>query len=101
MRSKINEFDKSDNGSWLFTIDPKIPYEIYLTNGTFSNNIKKNKEVFLYTTFSTINLFLYAEDQGLKMVEKILLSKNEINDIEFMFGEETKIFPKEKWVLNK
>lgn len=101
LRSKINEFDKSDNGSWLFTIDPKIPYEIYLTNGTFSNNIKKNKEVFLYATFSTINLFLYAEDQGLKMVEKILLSKNEINDIEFMFGEETKIFPKEKWVLNK
>lgn len=97
LRSKINEFDNSDDGSWLFTIEPKIPYEIYLTNGTFSNNIEKNKVVLLYTTFSTINLFLYAEDQNLKMIEKILLNETEVGEIKFMFGENSKIFPKEKW----
>lgn len=100
LRKRINELDKSDDGSWLFAINPKIPYEIYMANGTFDNNMEKNKIVKLYTTHSTINLFLYAEDSKLNKIQKILINHKEKEAILHSFGEDSKIFPKSKWQNN-
>ncbi|MGL5521737.1 MAG: hypothetical protein ACRDAW_00505 [Metamycoplasmataceae bacterium] len=100
LKVAINKLDPSDNAEWLHVINPKIPYEIYLVNGIFSNDTTKNKIVKLFTTFSTINLFLYAEDPSLENIENILVNQKEVDDINYYFTSNSLIFPKNKFKIS-
>ncbi|MGL5357736.1 MAG: hypothetical protein ACRC9U_01595 [Metamycoplasmataceae bacterium] len=100
LKVAIKRLDPSDNAEWLHVINPKIPYEIYLVNGIFSNDPSKNKIVKLFTTFSTINLFLYAEDPSLDNIENILVNQKEVDDINYYFTSNSLIFPKNKFKIS-
>lgn len=101
----INEINKIEPGlnpeSWLRTLNHKIPMEIYTALGAFNSDLENNKFIKLYSTFSTYILYLQSANM-FHSIEKIIVSENELRDIESLFGPiETSIsFPKSKIILD-
>ncbi len=96
LRKEVKKLS-GDDAKWLYVVNNKIPYELYLVSGIFDNNPKKNKIVKLYTTFSTINLFIYAKYPMLEIIEKILVNLETRKEIFHYFSNQSKIFPKDKF----
>ncbi|MGL4343089.1 MAG: hypothetical protein ACRCRZ_00770 [Metamycoplasmataceae bacterium] len=96
LSQEIKKRNSDDDCSWLKVIDPKIPYEIYLINGVFENNPTLNKVVKIFAGWSTINLFLYADDPTLEKIEKIYISSSEDEKRNYFYSNKSKIFPEDK-----
>ncbi|MDK2819820.1 MAG: hypothetical protein KFW07_03210 [Mycoplasmataceae bacterium] len=90
----------SGDPEWLKIVNPTIPYELYLINGVFMSDESKNKVVQLYVGYSTINLFLYADDPSLKDIKDILINQKEDATINSNFSKESKMFPSTKRKVN-
>ncbi|MGL6125310.1 MAG: hypothetical protein ACRC1F_02340 [Metamycoplasmataceae bacterium] len=98
----------ADDGSWIRVLDHKIPFEFYSIFNVFSSDISdpnpsNHKRVFIFTTYSTLVLMTHASNQldPLKSTEiaKILVDEASIYSFERitkLYGEDSKIFPKDK-----
>lgn len=82
---------------WLYILDNTIPMEFYIALNIFENNDSLNKKVIMYTTNSTYVLFLHCANK-IELIEKIILSKDELSQINYIFGDlkESKCFPQNK-----
>ncbi|MGL4616697.1 MAG: hypothetical protein ACRCUM_00500 [Mycoplasmoidaceae bacterium] len=74
-------------------VDPLIPYELYLFSGIFDEDLSIGKEVKLYSNFSTILWFLYADDRVDDIVN-ISVTEEVKKRIENIYGLNSKIFNK-------
>ncbi len=81
---------------WLFTLDNKIPFELYLANGLFQNT--SSYKVELFGTYSTIALFQYDYNQC-STINKYLLTSNSESEIDRIYGPNSKVFEKSKRVI--
>ncbi|MGL4616758.1 MAG: hypothetical protein ACRCUM_00815 [Mycoplasmoidaceae bacterium] len=75
----------------LKIVDPLIPYELYLFSGIFDSDLSVGKEVKLYSAFSTIIWFLYA-DGRVDDIIKISVTEEDKKWLENIYGLESNIF---------
>lgn len=99
--SKLKKYVAQITGSdinainWIFTVNKNIPFELYLACDIFFDFPAKNREVKIYTTFSTISLMLYDYNRN-ATIENFLLSHNENNQINSWYGTNSTIFTESK-----
>lgn len=84
-----------NNINWIFTINKDIPFELYLACNVFFDLPAKNREVKIYTTFSTVALMLYDYNQNMS-IENFLLSQKENTNINLWYGTNSTIFAQNK-----
>ncbi|MGL5640612.1 MAG: hypothetical protein ACRDCD_03100 [Mycoplasmoidaceae bacterium] len=82
---------KPDEVPELKIVDPLIPYELYLFSGIFDSDPLTGKEVKLYSAFSTIIWFLYA-DGRVDDIIKISVTEEDKKWLEDIYGLESNIF---------
>ncbi|MGL5591145.1 MAG: hypothetical protein ACRDCF_00175 [Mycoplasmoidaceae bacterium] len=75
----------------LKVVDPIIPYELYLFSGIFDEDLSVGKEVKLYSNFSTIILFLYA-DGRVDDIINISVTEEKKKELEYIYGSESNMF---------
>lgn len=88
----------ADDGSWIRVLDHEIPFEFYSVFNVFTPDPSMNKNVFIFTSYSTLVMMSYAENQG-NEIAKIIIDNSSIysiNRIINLYGENSKIFPKDK-----
>lgn len=84
LANKIQEIT-GEFPKWFNVLEKSIPIEFYISTGILKSDNTKNKVVKLYTTFSTFVLFLETDNQY-DLIQKILVSEKELEDINFYFG---------------
>lgn len=94
----IRDFYENDKDKYnipeIYVVEPTIPYELYLFSGIFDSDPLVNKEVKLYSSFSTIIWFLYA-DERIDDIINIAVTDDGVfgrDYIENTYGLESKIF---------
>ena len=87
-----------DDGSWIEVLDHEIPFEFYSISNVFAPDIANNKEVFVFTTYSTLVLTMYGANQS-DYIAKIIIDNESFfsyNRIIEIYGIDSKIFPNDK-----
>ena len=94
---RISVLYPGDDGSWIQVLDNKVPFEFYSIYNVFASDPANNKEVFLFSTYSTLVMILHASGQGSDITKIIvddttIYSKEKIIGI---YGSNSIIFPEE------
>lgn len=77
-------------------VDPAIPYELYLFSGLFDSDPAFNKVVKLYSSYSTIIWFLFADGRSDDIIKIAINEDTQFNSkyIENIYGLDSRIFNK-------
>ena len=77
-------------------VDPAIPYELYLFSGLFDSDTTVGKEVKLYSSYSTIIWFLFADGRSDDIIKIAINEDTQFNSkyIENIYGLDSRIFNK-------
>ena len=75
-------------------VDPAIPYELYLFSGLFDSDPAFNKVVKLYSSYSTIIWFLFADGRSDDIIKIAINEDTQFNSkyIENIYGLDSRIF---------
>ncbi len=95
LQKRIGVLYPGDNGSWIQVLDNKVPFEFYSIYDVFASDPTNNKEVFLFSTYSTLVMILHASGQG-SDITKIIVDNTTIyseDKIIGIYGYDSKIFP--------
>lgn len=87
-----------DDGSWIMVLDHTVPFEFYSIFDVFSPDPINNKKVFVFTTYSTLVLMMYAAQLD-KEITKIIIDNSSLysyDKIVDLYGKDSKIFPSDK-----
>ena len=77
-------------------VDPAIPYELYLFSGLFDSDPAFDKVVKLYSSYSTIIWFLFADGRSDDIIKIAINEDTQFNSkyIENIYGLDSRIFNK-------
>ena len=78
----------------ILVVDPAIPYELYLFSGLFDSDTTVGKEVKLYSSYSTIIWFLFADGRSDDIIKIAINEDTQFNSkyIENIYGLDSRIF---------
>ena len=87
-----------DQGEWINVLDHEVPFEFYSISGVFSPDILNKKEVFVFTTYSSLVLTMHGANQS-DYIAKIIIDNESFfsyNRIIEIYGMNSTIFPSNK-----
>ena len=78
----------------ILVVDPAIPYDLYLVSGLFDSNPAFDKVVKLYSSYSTIIWFLFADGRSDDIIKIAISEDTKFNSkyIENIYGLDSRIF---------
>lgn len=91
----IKEFNITDiTVPEILVVDPAIPYDLYLVSGLFDSDPTIGKVVKLYSSYSTILWFLFADGRSDDMIKIAISEDSQFNSkyIENIYGLNSRIF---------
>lgn len=91
----IKEFNIDDiSVGEILVVDPAIPYELYLFSGLFDSDPTSGKVVKLYSSYSTIIWFLFADGRSDDIIKIAINEDTQFNSkyIENIYGLDSRIF---------
>ena len=78
----------------ILVVDPAIPYDLYLVSGLFDSDPAFDKVVKLYSSYSTIIWFLFADGRSDDIIKIAISEDTKFNSkyIENIYGLDSRIF---------
>ena len=98
LQNRIQVLYPGDKGEWIKVLDHQVPFEFYSIYDVFASDPLNNKEVYLFSTYSTLVMMMYASGQE-KDIVKIIIDPTTIYSIERIkevYGSDSKIFSGKK-----